>query len=61
MADVTLACATRSIVLSEDPPYVARCDTLARTPFAAAGSAGVHVHQLALAFRGHVLALDRVR
>eukprot|EP01046_Picozoa_sp_COSAG06_P101556 COSAG06_NODE_47701_length_337_cov_0.970588_2_plen_47_part_01 len=30
MADVTLACGTRSIVLSEDPPYVARCDTLAR-------------------------------
>ena len=31
------------------------------TPFAAAGSAGQHVHQLALAFRGHVPALDRVR
>jgi hypothetical protein len=30
MADVTLACGTRSIGLSEDPPYVARCDTLAR-------------------------------
>eukprot|EP01047_Picozoa_sp_COSAG01_P111379 COSAG01_NODE_40164_length_466_cov_237.455041_1_plen_35_part_10 len=30
MADVTLACAARSIGLSEDPPYVARCDTLAR-------------------------------
>jgi hypothetical protein len=29
MADVTLACAARSIVLSEDPPYVARCDTQA--------------------------------
>jgi hypothetical protein len=24
MADVTLACGTRSIGLSEDPPYVAR-------------------------------------
>eukprot|EP01047_Picozoa_sp_COSAG01_P026126 COSAG01_NODE_1673_length_9542_cov_12.825765_12_plen_41_part_00 len=30
VADVTLACAARSIVLSDDPPYVARCDTLAR-------------------------------
>jgi hypothetical protein len=30
MADVTLACGTQSIGLSEDPPYMARCDTLAR-------------------------------
>jgi hypothetical protein len=30
MADVTLARGTQSIGLSEDPPYVARCDTLAR-------------------------------
>jgi hypothetical protein len=30
MADVTLARGTQSIGLSEDPPYMARCDTLAR-------------------------------